>query len=112
MNGLIVSIYKAERTGDCTNGGVSSKATEALLIGDGVSGPFEESSERPTLKLVRRNLFGREYLHAEPIDPPTGVGWMAGGNFIWTSDSRFPNDYPIAVHDRQESQDQYNMLSR
>ena len=49
MNGLIVSIYKAERTGDCTNGGVSSKATEALLIGDGVSGPFEESGERPTL---------------------------------------------------------------
>jgi hypothetical protein len=64
------------------------------------------------LKLVRRNLFGREHLHAEPIDPPTGVGWMAGGNFIWTSDSRFPSDYPIAVHDRQESQDQYNMLSR
>jgi hypothetical protein len=38
-----------------------------------------------------------EHLHAEPISP----GWyMASGKFIWTSDSRFPNDYPISLHDR------------
>jgi len=29
---------------------------------------------------------------------------MFGGNFIYTSDSRFPNKYPIAIHDRYEIQ--------
>jgi hypothetical protein len=28
---------------------------------------------------------------------------MFGGNFIHTSDSRFPSSAPIAVHDRVES---------
>ena len=31
-----------------------------------------------------------------------GKWFMAGGNFIVSSDARFPGRYPIPVHDRTE----------
>ncbi len=107
MKGLMVSILKDNSITDCTNGGVSSKLDRILLIGEGVPEVFEATKDRPILKLIKRNLYGREYIHAEPIERPTGMGWMMGGNFIWSSDSRFPNLYPIAIHDREESRKQY-----
>lgn len=111
MKGMLVEILKGQY--ESTNNGVSSFNKEALLVGEGVAQVFDEDPKRPTLKLVKRNIFGKEYLHAEPVQTttPGWVGWMAGGNFIWSSDSRFPNDYPIAIHDRQESQEQYEALS-
>jgi hypothetical protein len=56
------------------------------------------------VKLVTRHLFGRDYTHVEPVDaPPDGYhGYMAGGTFVWTSDGRFPSDYPLSLHDHVE----------
>jgi hypothetical protein len=108
--GLICDVLRSSSYGDSTNGGVTARHNEVLLVGPGVDGPFEEDeAKRPTLKLVRRNIFGRDYMHAEPLNQTEegNVGWMAGGNFIYTSDSRFPNQYPISVHDRQETARQY-----
>ena len=99
---------------ESTNGGVSSKYDSFLIIDPSIEGGYLESnSTMPELKLVRRNLAGREYVHAEPLEPVKkgNVGYMFGGNFIHTSDSRFPNDYPIPIHDRQETQEDYNHLS-
>ena len=36
---------------DCTNSGVTSGHRDALLVGDGVQGPFRPSDDRPTLIL-------------------------------------------------------------
>ena len=110
--GLLVSVYKTNRLSDCTNGGLTSKFDQFILTGEGIKGPFEPSERTPELKLVRRNIYGKEYIHAEPVDRPDSgnVGYMAGGNFIYTSDSRFPT-YPVSVHDRQETQSQYDQLS-
>jgi len=112
MKGMLVDILKGQYKS--TNNGVSSFNTDALLVGDEVAAIFDEDPNRPTLKLVRRNISGKEYLHAEPIGSPTPgrVGWMAGGNYLYSSDSRFPNAYPIAIHDRQESAEHYETLSR
>ncbi len=99
---------------ESTNGGVSSKYDSFLIIDPSIeNGYLESKSTIPELKLVRRNLAGREYVHAEPLEPVKegNVGYMFGGNFIHTSDSRFPNDYPIPIHDRQETQEDYNHLS-
>lgn len=55
------------------------------------------------LVLVEKVFFGEVYLRAIPksiLD--SGVRSMFGGNFIYTSDSRFPSDHPIKVHDRVE----------
>jgi len=102
MKGLLVSIYKSGDIEDCTNGGISSKKDSAILTGEGIPPVSTVTEESPELVLVRRVLCGQEYLHAQPAHDPTGTGWMFGGNFIHTTDSRFPNRCPIAIHDRQE----------
>lgn len=114
--GLICEVYRGEH--DCTLNGISSKNNDVLLMFEEPEAQvFEESDNRPTLKIVRRNLFGREYIHAEPI----GTGraghnsYMMGGNFLFSSDSRFSklvSPYPIPIHDRQETAQEYEMLSR
>lgn len=103
---------------DCTNGGVTSKNERVLLLPEGVEATPEQLAGRlPILKVVRRILGGTPYLHAEPVNRP-GQGsigsWMAGGNFVYTSDSRYSEwvcQYPISVHDRTETPEQYRSLS-
>jgi hypothetical protein len=100
--GLIVYVYKMPDC-DCTNKGISHDKTQLLLIGEGIPEIFE-GDETNTVVLVKRNLCGKEYLHVEPInyDENNKPWFMAGGNFVYTSDSRFPNKYPISIHDRVE----------
>lgn len=101
--GLIVSVLTDKLCGDCSNNGISSKNNKLLFVD--ASGPFE-GDETNSVKLVRRNLFGSEYLHVEPLTKPEGRfnGPMFGGNFIYSSDSRFReiSAYPIPIHDRYE----------
>ena len=104
--GMIVSVFKDQRLGDCTNHGISSAVNQMNVIGEGIPQMYEPSEDAPGVKIVKRILFGREYIHCEPLDRPTGRGWMMGGNFIYSCDSRFRdvNNYPIPIHDRQEFQ--------
>jgi hypothetical protein len=87
--------------GDCTANGLTSREDKILLTSeDGtITGPFETKDGVDYLVLKRRG----DYMYAVPksvIDE--GVHSMFGGNFVHTSDSRFPNQYPIPVHDRVE----------
>ena len=105
MQGLIISVYRDRY--DCTNGGVSSQNDDLTLIGPGIEGPFEPAENRPTVTIVTREIDGREYKHLVPCDEnakPLPGWYMAGGNFGYSSDSRF-NDhshYPLPIHDRKE----------
>lgn len=52
-----------------------------------------------------------EYWALKPVNQPKGVlGPMAGGNLAYSSDSRCKHVYHI--HDRFETQEQYDALSR
>lgn len=110
--GLMCSIFRWSH--DCTNNGVTGNANgyqDAILIDDKRIASddfaiFEPSARSPALYL--RAWKGRMIAVPEPI-PATmdgealGLkGWMMGGNFIYTSDSRFPADAPIRVYDRRE----------
>lgn len=109
MKGLTVYTLRSD-LGDCTNGGISAKHNKFTITGNNIPEVFEPTEDAPELRLVYRpNL---DYYHAEPAEDlnPHCVGWMAGGNFIYTSDSRFFG-YPIPIHDRQETQAQYNLLA-
>ena len=111
--GLICGIYESKNIGNCSNGGISSKYKDVLVIIEGKDiGPFEESEDRPTVRIVRRNFPSGEYIHAEPVSIK---GWcMAGGCFIYSSDARFMREiceYPISLHDRQETQEESKHLS-
>lgn len=115
MKGLSVSVLRNAEFGysDCSNDGVSARFSKFILVGEGVPEIFEATADMPVLVLVRRNIGGRPYVHAEPLEKPPGmVGPMFGGNFVHTSDSRFPNSYPIPIHDRFETPDQYERMSR
>lgn len=103
--GLLVSVLRREGQ-DCTAKGITSQVSTIILYSeDVVLGPCEIDEGEIYLELVTRNINGT-YLHAKVMKDgnPMGEGThvMAGGNFIYSSDSRFPNRYPISVHDRFE----------
>ena len=100
--GLSVSVLRFRNGAvDCTMGGPSSRHDEFVLIDEDVKAPFEVCDERPEINLIRRVIGGKPYVHAVPASLK-GKQVMFGGNYITTSDSRFPNQYPIPVHDRVE----------
>ena len=113
---LPVQVYRNGFT-DCTNGGISSVRHTLYLECD--QGFHEVEDDDPCLIRVVERTFGwrdTPYLHVEQVSPSATtlhkVGPMFGGNFVYTSDSRFPSDYPIPIHDRFETQEQYDLLSR
>lgn len=104
--GLHVDIYKCN-LGDCTNGGISSKAHELCLVN--VPGPFEPNKKIPAALLVEGNL--RNSAKIVPLkETRKGKWFMFGGNFAYSSDSRFCDTVeklqgtssPVAIHDRTE----------
>lgn len=116
MRALPLGIYENKRIGNCSNHGISSRYKEILLIcEDGFVEIDENNPPENLVKLVVRNLFGREYKHLEPYRrfDEGCVGWMMGGTYAGSSDSRFTriSSYPLPLHDRQETQELYNLLS-
>ena len=118
MKALSVDVYRSRNLGDCTNGGVSSRFDKLLVLCDrGFINVDMDNPPENLCKIVHRHLFGRDVYHIEPVARPTGAGWMMGGNYAATSDSRFHalcGDLyaAIPVHDRQESWKDYDALSR
>ena len=118
MKALPVSVYRNDPFSDCTNGGITSRYKRLLVIcDDGFIDVDENNPPENLCKVVRRHLFGRDVYHIEPVERPTGAGWMMGGNYAATSDSRFSelcgHQYgAIAIHDRQETWEEYEILSR
>ena len=114
MRALPLEIYKSN-FGDCSNGGISSRHKEILLICPEGHVEVDEANPPENLcKLVTRDLGFTVYKHVEPVAKAKGVGYMAGGSLVYTCDSRFRrmSEYPLVLHDRTESQDMYDRLSR
>lgn len=115
MKALPIYVFRNGTIGDCTNNGVSSNFDKLLLIHEeGFVDIDENDIPKNLVKIVTRNLHDGEYKHIEPYEKATQVGYMHGGNYATTSDSRFSriSKYPLAIHDRQETQEQYDALSR
>lgn len=120
QTGLVVSVLRQVDFPDCTNGGATGQHGKVLLLGVPRGNYTVADAERagwPVFKVVERwGGTERRYLHAEPVDRPKSgnVGWMAGGNFLYCTDSRFRevSPYPLSAHDRQETQAEYDILSR
>lgn len=115
---ILVSILEDKRIGNCSNDGISAKHSQVMLIrGDAWAAMSAEEQSQlkeemhgaglPLVKTVSRNI-GGVYVHAEPVvrPDPKHNGWMHGGAYLKTSDSRYEDvtgvRYPISLHDRQE----------
>jgi hypothetical protein len=105
MRYITVDIYKRSNGSVSPLNSISYRYDRVVL--PCVDGPLEESeiSGIPVVKLVRRKIAGREYIHAEP-EGDTRLP-MYGGCILDTSDSRFHETtgvrYPIKLHDRYEN---------
>ena len=89
--------------GDCTNGGISAERRELYILDS--DGPFEPSDIRECVIVERKMILGHEHINAKPVYCQN-KWYMMGGNFLYTSDSRFREytglSYPIPIHDRYE----------
>ena len=117
---ISLNIYKPHY-GDCSNGGLSSKYNECYI--ESKDGWIDEDRvpQDAIVKLVR-GAFGT--VHLEPVNPvPTNhVGYMMGGCYVGCSDFRWSclldkmqlgmTHCAIALHDRTESYEDYEMMSR
>lgn len=115
MKALPIYVYSNNAFKGTSNNGVSEKFDRLLLIHDeGFIQIDEDNLPENLVKIVTRNLSGGEYKHIEPYRKASKIGYMFGGTYAGTSDSRFSKiaKYPLAVHDRQESQEEYDTLSR
>lgn len=103
LEGYRVYVYTTEGHSDTMN---LLKKNSYILVTDGINGDSSEvNSDDIYLKLVKRNIMGKEYVSVEPVNVGEGDWKMFSGKFVWSSDSRFRKDVserPLPVHDRVE----------
>lgn len=104
--GLTVNVLVRADGSDCTNNGITSKVKRIVIVGEGIPKLDAVPEGEVYLELVKREMFGKVYFHAAPRGDEFNPGnrGMAGGNFVYSSDSRFNDicNYPVSVHDRFE----------
>jgi hypothetical protein len=109
--------HKSPAYGNCSNNGISKTCEVVTVLREDGKGPFNVREDAPAVRIVRRTIMGKPYVHAEPVDKPEGrvVGPMSGGCYI-VGDSTFQeyvgSPYPVPLHDRFETAAQYRELSR
>ncbi len=101
---LMAGVYRDSRLGDCTNNGISANASDLYILSE-QKGPFEPEDIRQCVYIEWREICGEQYIDCKPAYFKKRW-YMAGGNFLYTSDSRFEeitkSKYPISIHDRYE----------
>ena len=111
VRALSARIFKDRGLGSCSNGGISERYNEVLVQCD--DGNIEIDLDNPPENFcIISEIMGHKYVR--PYAKPTQIGWMAGGTIVYTCDSRFRHmsEYPLSLHDRQETQAEYDMLSK
>lgn len=110
---------------DPTNGGVSSRMDEIVVFSaDATNGQIAEwcmkHRVRPSdvCRLNKRMLWGEKHYYIEPVKKPRWVlGPMFGGNYASTSDAVWADmlgektGRPVPIHDRFETQEEYDAPS-
>jgi len=113
--GLLVSVLRDAGGGDCTGGGLSSRYTQFVIVN--VEGPIDSDARSPPV-ILEAHAQGKYVRIVPAVYMPPGKWmrdprwWMMGGNFAYTSDSRFSEACErllghsfygaVAVHDRWE----------
>ncbi len=97
---------------DCTNNGVSARFNRLEMISESEIAKFTGDKSNVVVR-IDRILFGKEMPVLVPLEvyneyKTNKLPIMFGGNFGYTSDSRFDWDYPLPIHDRVETWEQYN----
>lgn len=95
---LPVKVFKNKMFDGCANGGISERYDTLYIACD--DGYVKKNVEDEDVIELGSIICGNNtHFFAKPVGRSGG---MAGGTFVYTSDSRFPFDYPLALHDRFE----------
>lgn len=111
MKALPIRVFKNPTYSGCSNGGITERFDELLLVcEDGFISIDETNPPENLVKIVTR-CFGYKCIEPVASTAPGCVGWMSGGAVAYSCDSRFSemSEYPLCVHDRQETQAQYDL---
>ncbi len=124
-----LNIYKHQpwvREGyDPSNGGISGRLDEIEVFSadstnEEIASWCEQNGKdiNDVCRLNKRILWGEKHYYIEPVvKPKHKVGPMFGGSFADTSDAAWAyilgetTGRPIPIHDRFETQEQYDLLS-
>lgn len=120
LRGITVSVFRDRAMPDCSRSGISARVDRVVLVGvaeydadwnlkltDLVKGTASPSPSQPAVVLVKRQFGRRTSVCAQPWgDNVPRHGWMSGGTYIATSDSRFGEASgfygAVSLHDRRE----------
>ena len=120
IKALFVEVFSNPLYRGCANGGVSERYDSLYVACP--EGNYEVEDTNPRLVKLEANAFGT--IKAVPLAKVKAneVGYMFGGSYISTSDSRFSDmceqllGHPfygaVALHDRTETYEEYDILSR
>lgn len=119
VKALSLDVYANPLYRKCANGGWTEEHDELYVACH--EGPWEVDEDDPALFVLELGPLGS--IHLAPAVKREGVaGPMMGGSYAGTCDSRFsrmvealtghPWHGAVAVHDRYESQELYDALSR
>lgn len=104
LRGLRAHIYR-NGMGDASNRGISSRVDTVIVVGQGVDEVFTATEKEPAVEVDTVTFDGKTTYHLRPYGEP-GKHYMAGGTFVFTSDSRFRELFPfygaVPLHDRHE----------
>ncbi len=109
MKALRIYVYKNDLFKGCSNNGISEKFDELLLVCEDGNVDIDENNIPENLVVIAEGFRGYKYIR--PYKEPEHLGWMSGGSIAYSSDARFNSQYPLKIHDRQETQEMYDRLS-
>lgn len=125
LNYTVMNVYRDSNGMDCTNNGASAKYEKLFLFAENTN-PAEAAefvdvnsdrvkAEQCFVVEVLWRGQENEYRRAVPLFPRRDAIHMAGGNWGYSCDERYRTisglAYPISIHDRYETQEEYDMLS-
>ncbi len=117
MKALEIFVYKNPLYKECPNGGITERYDELLLVCDEGHIEIDENNLPENLVVFRERMLGGKWCgYIEPYAPCLKgcVGWMSGGAYAGSCDGRFSRMVGIygavAVHDRTETQEQYDTM--
>ena len=105
--GFMVGVLRRAGS-DCSNGGVSATSEYLVVLHENAPELAPPTDETPAMELVEREGWSHPYLRPflRPVKKRPGGFYSFGGNFAYSSDSRFeklnPLGLPIPIHDRWE----------
>lgn len=104
-SGILAFVYRSAGE-DCSNNGISKTATKMIVVLP-EGGPFKvsEHPDIPAVYIDRRESLSK--CLNKDCSAVVQMGhdiheYMFGGNYLHTSDSRFPADFPLPIFDRKE----------